>query len=143
MLRSVDSECAGRVIEPRNCDNCGCRRCSIGGRQHRIAARAWRGEPAGVEEQGMYGWGSPRNLGGPVISTEKRNWRRGSQARIPLARTCSVWWMREQTTGARWYGQTKATKCGRKGGRKSELPIVPAKPGNGPERTRWREGEAR
>jgi hypothetical protein len=31
---------------------------------------AWRRGPAGVEEQGMYTPGLPRNLGGPVISTE-------------------------------------------------------------------------
>src|SRR5262245_57455235 len=29
-----------------------------------------------------------------------------------------------------WYRQTKATKCGETGGRESERPVVPRKPGN-------------
>jgi len=31
---------------------------------------AWRGDPTGVREQGMWAWGSPRNLGGPAASAD-------------------------------------------------------------------------
>lgn len=41
-----------------------------------------------------------------------------------------------------WYHQTKETKCGGKGDRKSEHPIVPVKQGNSPQRTLRREGDA-
>jgi hypothetical protein len=40
------------------------------------------------------------------------------------------------------YGQTKATKCGRKDGRESEHCIVPTKRENSPQRIPWREGGA-
>ena len=45
----------------------------------------------------------------------------------------------EETTQLR-YHQTKATKCGGMGHRKSELSIVPVKQGNTLQWTLWREG---
>ena len=42
----------------------------------------------------------------------------------------------------RWYRQTKATKCGEKGGKESQCPIVVMKQGNGPSRTLWSKGGA-
>jgi hypothetical protein len=68
ILRSVDSECMGRVIEPRKHNSRGSRHCREGGRQHRSAVVAEREDSAGVEEQGTFMMGSSRNLGGPVVS---------------------------------------------------------------------------
>ena len=59
ILRSVDSECPGRVIEPRNWSRGSLRLGSSGGR---VAApqRPGADDPAGVEEQGIgTGGGSP------------------------------------------------------------------------------------
>ena len=42
----------------------------------------------------------------------------------------------------RWYRQAKATKRGEMDGGESERPVVPSKPGNHSEGTRWREGDA-
>jgi hypothetical protein len=72
-LRSVHSERAGRVMEPRNGTYRGCRRCTEGGRQHRSAkSRAtpeWLGDadPPGSESRACTG-GRPRNLGDPDAS---------------------------------------------------------------------------
>ena len=60
-LRSVHSERAGRVMEPRNGTYRGCRRCEKGGRQHRSAkSRAtpeWLGnaDPPGSESRACTG----------------------------------------------------------------------------------------
>jgi hypothetical protein len=70
ILRSVDSEWAGRVIEPRNYVHRGSRHRPNSGRQHRSAVVAERRGPAGVGEQGTFTVGSSRNLGDPVVSVE-------------------------------------------------------------------------
>jgi hypothetical protein len=68
-LRSVDSECAGRVIEPRN--DRFARADSFKTLEGRMISPQWLGDIhlAGVGEQGMYTLGFPRNLGGPWCST--------------------------------------------------------------------------
>jgi hypothetical protein len=71
ILRSVDSEWAGRVIEPRNYGSRGSRRRRNGGRQQQSAVAAERRGPAGVEEQGTFIVGSSRNLGGPIASVDE------------------------------------------------------------------------
>jgi len=58
----------------------------------------------------MHTEGFPRNLGGPLVSTEK------------------------------WYRRAKATERGGMGERESEYLIVPEKQGNPPQGTLWREG---
>jgi hypothetical protein len=52
-MRSVDRECAGRVMEPRNRVHHGSRRGSIRGRPYPRAVIAWFKDSGGVEEQGM------------------------------------------------------------------------------------------
>jgi hypothetical protein len=59
MLRSVDSECVGRVIEPRKHNSRGSRHCRESGRQHRGAVVAERQDSAGVEEHGTFMRGAP------------------------------------------------------------------------------------
>lgn len=73
-LRSVDSEHAGRVIEPRNYGSRGSRRRRKRGRQHRSAAVAERRGPTGVGEQGTHAKGLFRNLGDPVVSVDESGW---------------------------------------------------------------------
>ena len=127
-LRSVDSECQGRAIEPRKI---------IAGvlalvrRGGRADTPQWPGVlgPAGVEEQGQGTRGVPGNLGDPSVSTDNS----GSGARTTKAPMPSI--ARRRPLGANgptqgWYRQAKATKCGERDGRESERPIVPTKRGN-------------
>jgi len=83
--------------------------------------------------------GFARNLGDPVVSCVGPV---GQPVKSP-----GPWESCSAPTGAnkraqRRYRQTKATKCGGMGGRKSQLLIVPMKQGNQPKGTLWREGGA-
>ena len=71
-LRSVDSEWAGRVIEPRNLWGiAGVDVVQMAEDNTESAAVAERKGPAGVEEQGTCILGFSRNLGGPVVSVSE------------------------------------------------------------------------
>jgi len=65
ILRSVDSECAGRAIEPRNQYGRGGRRLGLGGRQHRRAAMAWRVRPRRGHRAGHVHVRAPQEPGRP------------------------------------------------------------------------------
>jgi hypothetical protein len=74
-LRSVDSEWAGRVIEPRNLWRVvGVDVVHLAEDNTESAAVAERNGPAGVEEQGTLTLGFSRNLGGPVASVNESGW---------------------------------------------------------------------
>jgi len=81
-LRSVDSECAGRVMEPRNSKN-------VARADAVLEAEGSTPEPkhgqalgsAGVKERGTCTRGWPRNLGGPDDSTTRDRWASGEQPR--------------------------------------------------------------
>ena len=108
---------AGRVIEPRNRPPCGSRRCDKSGRHHRgaEAGRALAVPPG--SESGACGQGSPRNLGGLVVST-------GEAARAAAVNDSPGPLARPERAGAnRADGGTakrRKTKRGGTGGEKSE-----------------------
>jgi hypothetical protein len=67
-LRGVDSECAGRGMQPRKdrSEEADVVKTAEGNTEGTV--KAWCSSSSGVGEQGMDTEGSPRNLGGPVIS---------------------------------------------------------------------------
>jgi hypothetical protein len=144
MLRSVDSECAGRVIEPRKASFRGSRRRSTHGRPHRYAEIGLACSiPPGSEKSRACTQG--------VLQEPERSCRlriytgpeRGNRHSKPLAyRPALRPDGRYETATQGWYRQAKETKCGGMGGRKSEHPTVPWKQGNSSQRTLWREGDA-
>ena len=131
---------AGRVIEPRNRPPCGSRRCDKSGRHHRgaEAGRALAVPPG--SESGACGQGSPRNLGGLVVST-------GEAARAAAINDSPGPLARPERAGAnRADGGTakrRKTKRGGTGGEKSESADstaevgepAPRGPGGGKRRT--------
>ena len=98
VLRSVDSEGVGRVMEPRKNVCHGSRRRTQRGRQHRSAEAAECRGPVGVEEQGTQP-GVPqalgilpspwkRRIGGPAENPQALGWcapARGEQTRCARA----------------------------------------------------------
>ena len=108
---------AGRVIEPRNRPHRGSRRCDKSGRHHRGAetGRALAVPPG--SEGGACGQGSPRNLGGLVVSTGEAAWAAAlNSSPGPLARP-------ERAGANRADGGTakrRRTKRGGTGGEESE-----------------------
>jgi hypothetical protein len=66
--RSVDSECSGPAIEPRNCLLVGALVVVISGGHAAPPQRPGGSGPAGVEEQGIGIPGFPRNLRDPIVS---------------------------------------------------------------------------
>jgi hypothetical protein len=129
-LRSVDSECAGRGIEPRNCAHRGSRHCPISGRQDQSAVVAERRGPAGVGEHGTYIMGSPGTWEILSSPSESRLWESGKQSR---ARGGCAFHRGSELKAQRRYCETKGTKRRGKGGRKSECFILPWKRGTKPE----------
>jgi hypothetical protein len=114
------------------------------GRRHRRAVEEVEPGacgPTGVVEQGMCTLGSFQEPGRPGrLHGESRQGQPAPQTPGPSG-------PRRGPTGAAsgrstkasppaWYRQAKATKRGGTGGRESEHPIVPWKPGNSPQRTR-------
>ena len=128
--RSVDSECIGRVIEPRKRICRGSRRCRLNGRPcPRAAIGLVRGFHRG-RRAGHVHRGSPRNLGGPVVSANGAvvgeattqitlAWKGGAD--LPRRNE-------QQSTGR--YRQPKETKRGGMNGRASEQLVVAMKAGN-------------
>jgi len=145
----VDSECAGRVIEPRNQYGGGGRRLGSGGRQHRRTVLVWcgrsrrghksrarrisAGPTSGVVAPGTHAWGLPRNLGDPVVSGPVG--RSGVRLEYLQAPARRVRAQRERTKAqGTWYRQAhecqvppecsyrswKETKRGGTDGRESE-----------------------
>ena len=99
----------------------------------RVAAPQWPGarDPAGVGEQGTLTYGSPRNLGGPAISSVNP----GGRYRVTNSRpvVAAPGGGGSETRVQPGYRQVKVTKRGGRGGGDSERRVVPWKRGNRPE----------
>jgi hypothetical protein len=87
-------------------------------------------DPTGVREQGMWVWGSPRNLGGPVISADSNVVGEATNQRTPVWGRGADTSRRDEQRALGRYRQTKATKRGGKDGRESEQFVVAVKAGN-------------
>ena len=106
----------------------------------RVAAPYWPGarDPAGVGEQGTLTYGSPRNLGGPAISSVSPGGRyRVTNSRPVVAAPGGGGSETRVQPGDR---QVKATKRGGRGDGESERLILPATRGNRPEGPRRGKG---
>lgn len=87
----------------------------------------------GVEERGMCAWGFPRNLGGPIFSTDRDVVGEAATRNNPglAARGADPAGSEQQAHG--WYLGAKATELRETGDGKSERPIVAVNQGNKPE----------
>ena len=102
---------------------------------------AWRGGPAGVEEQGMHALGFPRNLGGPVASVlTTGKGIAGTKTPGPWVGALLNPW--ERNRSARAVLESGGNEFFRMGNRESEPGVVPMKRGNLPQGTLSREGRA-
>lgn len=91
---------------------------------------AWSRDPTGVREQGMWAWGSPRNLGDPVVSADSSVVGEATIQRTPAqVRSADAPGRYEQRALGR-YRQAKATKRGGMSGRKSEQLVIAEKAEN-------------
>ena len=106
----------------------------------RVADAAAR--PTGVQERGTCAREPPRNLGDLVVSAHLYGGSgvAGPTPRPPDARADAE--AGSERIGTVRYRGAKATKRRGMGGEESERFVVPAKPGNRPIGTRWREGGA-
>lgn len=144
MLRSVDSECAGRVIELRKTSYCGSQHYSGRGRQHR---RAENGLARSIPPESYQSRACTHRVPQePERSCRLHIYKKAGTGQ-PADKTPGPWAGvatdgRYETATQVWYRQTKETKCDGKGGRKSEHPTVPWRQGNSFQRTLWREGDA-
>jgi hypothetical protein len=140
MLRSVDSERTSRGIEPRNTPHRGSR-CSLGlsdgsidapnslARRSLRGRRAWRGRK-----------GSSRNLGDPVVSTDKKPaGQPANKATAHGRRHLADVGAKRQELG--WYRRANEKRGGKGAGSRSAL-VVPTKRGNRPEGPRGGKGSA-
>ncbi len=98
---------------------------------------AGREELAGVEERGMHAWGLPRNLGGLIVSV--RESREGHPVEQPRPGGGALAVPGSEGRARARYRQAKGTKRGGRDGQESEHSVVPAKRGNPPQGTPWRE----
>jgi hypothetical protein len=134
--RSVDSECAGRGIEPRKVTQSReptllALRKATPTRRNGLA----RTVPPGSKARACTQEGPPGTWESP---SSPRRWPEGETGtRKPLACRAAVAarreWRRGQYTkmaAEAWYGQANERKRGRKGGGASEHPVVPWKSGN-------------
>jgi len=87
----------------------------------------------GVEERGMCAWGFPRNLGGPIFSTDRDVVGEATTRNNPGLATRGVDPARSEQQAHGWYLVAKATELRETGDGKSERPILAAKQGNKPE----------
>lgn len=120
-LRSVDSECQGRVIEPRKLQ-CRSLRCGhSGGRVNALNGLVrWscRGRRAGHRHKGF-----PRNVGGPVVSVSSGSGPGLPVPRKPQAPGSASGPARGTNTGARdGTAKRRKTKRGGKDDRASQRP---------------------
>ncbi len=143
VLRSVDRECAGRVIEPRNVDNVGADAVSVAeGRADAPLCqvrRSHRGLRAGHVHMGV-----PQELGRPDRFHGRSSGQSGRPVHGPRAqgglRALSSLGANEQ--GAARGLQGRRQQALGTNGRESERLVVPVKRGNRPDGTPWREGGA-
>jgi hypothetical protein len=88
----------------------------------------------------MHAWGLARNLGDLIVSV--RESRDGHPVEQPRLREGALAVPGSEHRAHARYHRAKATKRGGRGGQESEHSTVPAKRGNAPQRTPWREGSA-
>jgi hypothetical protein len=140
-LLSVDSERVGRATEPRNICCEGRRRVPVGRPRPHHRAGPGGGDFTGVcFERGMDAGGFPRNLGDPVLSTQRDP--AGDRVTNPQAKRRRAPRLEERTWSARVVPPSEGHEARRDGGRESEPFVVPVRPGNPHQGTRWREGRA-
>ena len=138
-LRSVDSECPGRAIEPRKLF---AGALVLVRRRGRADTPLWPGVlgPAGVGEQGQGTRGVPGNLGDPSFSTEATG--SGTGPSTPRSPRPGVAGRREQTTDATVVSRSEGNEAERKGGTGVGAPHSTVETGEPFRGTRWREGGA-
>ncbi|MFZ3114650.1 MAG: hypothetical protein WA133_03505 [Syntrophales bacterium] len=97
-------------------------------------------DSTGVEERGMCAWGFPRNLGGPIFSTDRSVVGEATTRNNPgpAARGVDPAGSEQQAQG--WYLVAKATELRETGDGKSERSTVAMKGGNIPEEPRGAKG---
>ena len=88
----------------------------------------------------MHTGGLRRNLGDLVVSVLDHGV--GNPLSKPRPRDAALAIPRSERGAQARYRQAKETKCGGMGDQESEHSIVPAKRGNPPQGTPWREGGA-
>jgi hypothetical protein len=141
-LRSVDSKCAGRAIEPRKVLNAGAAVFLLCG--GRAQAPQWPGvlRPAGVEEQGAFRLRFIQEPGKPKRFHDSRP-AGDTGTTSPASRSGARFQSGVRKQNAQHgIASVKATKHSGRNVWDSEPPIVPVKLGNQPEGTQRREGEA-
>ncbi len=139
ILRSVDSECAGRVSEPRNSATGGSRRCPEDGRQHRDAVMAWRSWSRRGRGAGHVHAGSPgtwETLSFPFFTSGvggvgRNNLRAHGLASGPMGDT---------NTGARMVPPSEGNEARRNERQGVGVPRSTAEPGEPSQGTLGREG---
>jgi len=132
ILRSVDSQVKGRVIEPRKYKTRGAFVVDTGGgrvRQLTLGPLSLP-DPAGVEEHGQWPPGSPRNLRDPDVSIDIPDEETGTPDL--LAPGGSPTTEGSEQRAKRWYRLVKNSKRAEMDGGESERPIVSLKRGNHP-----------
>ena len=129
VLRSVDSQRVGRVIEPRKRLSVVADAVENAEGNIRRVVMAWPFEPTGVREQGTYAAGLPRNLGGPATSSEVNRY---GEPRHPQ-RSPDVRGIRAsggERRCQRRYSTAKATELWGTSDGESECLVVPLNGGN-------------
>lgn len=140
--RSVDRKCASRAIEPRKFQSRGPRSCRCRDSTVTLRSRIKRRGLGGVEEQGIRTRGSPRNLGGTVVSTLKETGGgRVNKTQALGRRICGPKGTNTADAGVVPHGEGNRAS-GKDGSGRSTF-IVPRKRGNRPEGSPPREGRCR
>jgi len=81
----------------------------------------------GVEERGMHAWGFPRNLGGPIFSTDRNVVGEATTRNNPGPATRGVDPAGSEQQAHGWYFAAKATELRETGDGKSERSVVAAR----------------
>ena len=141
ILRSVDSEVKGRVIEPRKYKTLGALVVDTGGgrvRQLTLGPLSLS-DPAGVEEHGQRPPGFPRNLRDPDVSIVNPDGETGTDNSLAPGGTPTTEGSKPRAT--RWYRLVKnrTGRDGRRGVGASHSIVETGEPSRG---TPWREGDA-
>ena len=140
--RSVDRKCASRAIEPRKLQSRGPRSCRCRDSTETLRSRSKRRGSGGVEEQGVRTRGSPRNLGGTVVSTLKVTGGGRLNKTQALGR-CIRGPKGANAAGAGVVPNGEGNRARGTDGSGRSTFIVPRKQGNRPEGSLRREGRCR
>src|SRR5271157_2778837 len=140
ILRSVDSQVKGRVIEPRKYKTRGAFAVDTsGGRVRQLTVGPLSlPDPAGVEEHGQWPPGFPRNLRDPDVSIDIPDEETGTSDLLAPGGAPTT--EGSKPRAKRWYRLVKNPKRAEMGGGESERPVVSLKRGNHPEGPRGEKG---